>query len=143
MADAKQFEKIRAIVEADESCAAIVVSAPGKRFADDHKVTDLLYLCHAHLRYGVSCDGVYAMIRERFLEIKRDLGLRVDIECALDDLRKIVREEAGTAAAGLLTVEVPVYLDGLQIARASAPHIQTELQRRDQQDARNRGRRTL
>lgn len=59
---------------------------------------------------------------------------------ALDDLRQIVREEAG-GAGGSITVEIPLYLEGLQIARAVAPHIDTELARRQQQDARNRGRR--
>ena len=58
---------------------------------------------------------------------------------ALDDLRKIVREEAGTGG-GLLTINIPVQLDGREIARVTAPHIDTELARRQQRDARNRGR---
>ena len=58
MADAVQFAKVKAIVDADPMRVAVVVSAAGKRYKDDHKVTDLLYLCHAHLKYGVSCDGI-------------------------------------------------------------------------------------
>ena len=50
MADAKQFEKVRDIVRADPARKVIVVSAAGKRSADDHKLTDLLYLCYAHLQ---------------------------------------------------------------------------------------------
>ena len=42
MADAVQFAKVKAIVESDEARRVIVVSAPGKRYKDDHKVTDLL-----------------------------------------------------------------------------------------------------
>ena len=57
MADAHQFAKVKSIVEADPSRRVVVVSAAGKRFSGDHKLTDLLYLCYAHLQYGVSCDG--------------------------------------------------------------------------------------
>ena len=88
MADAGQFAKVRDIVRAEESRRVVVVSAPGKRFSGDHKVTDLLYLCDAHLRYGVSCDAMFALVRERFCEIKRELGLSVDIEGALAALRE-------------------------------------------------------
>ena len=63
MADAKQFAKVRDIVRADDSRRVVVVSAAGKRDKNDHKITDLLYLCHAHLQYGVSCDAIYEMIR--------------------------------------------------------------------------------
>ena len=48
VAGAEQFKKVKAIVEADPERRVVVVSAAGKRNADDHKLTDLLYLCHAH-----------------------------------------------------------------------------------------------
>lgn len=87
MADAKQFAKVRAIVEADESRRVVVVSAAGKRCKDDHKLTDLLYLCHAHLKYGVSCDSVFAMICGRYTEIRDQLGLKTDLESEFAALR--------------------------------------------------------
>ena len=59
MADAHQFAKVKAIVDSDPSRRVVVVSAAGKRSRDDHKLTDLLYLCYAHLQYGVSCDAVF------------------------------------------------------------------------------------
>ena len=80
MADAQQLSKVRSIVESDPSCRVVVVSAAGKRFKDDHKITDLLYLCHAHLKYGVSYDGIFSMIEDRFLEIQNELGLDVDLK---------------------------------------------------------------
>ena len=49
MADAHQFAKVKAIVDSDPSRRVVVVSAAGKRSRDDHKLTDLLYLCYAHL----------------------------------------------------------------------------------------------
>ena len=50
LADAAQFEKVRQIITADPARRVVVVSAPGKRFSADHKITDLLYLCYAHLQ---------------------------------------------------------------------------------------------
>lgn len=91
MADAKQFEKVRDIVRADPARRVIVVSAAGKRDADDHKLTDLLYLCHAHLQYGVSCESVFQMICERYIAIRDACGLSVDIEAELDVLRQQLR----------------------------------------------------
>ena len=88
MADAKQFEKVKSIVQADPSRKVVVVSAAGKRFSDDHKLTDLLYLCHAHLKYGVACDSVFDMIRSRSMEIRDELGLKTDLESEFDALRK-------------------------------------------------------
>ena len=88
MADAVQFAKVKAIVEADPMRCCVVVSAAGKRYKSDHKVTDLLYLCHAHLKYGVSCDGIFDMIRQRYLEIRDELGLKTDLESEFAELRK-------------------------------------------------------
>ena len=88
MADAKQFEKVKSIVQADPGRRVVVVSAAGKRFSEDHKLTDLLYLCHAHLKYGVACDSVFDMIRSRYIEIRDDLGLKTDLESEFDALRK-------------------------------------------------------
>lgn len=87
VAGAGQFQKVREIVRADPARRVVVVSAAGKRSADDHKLTDLLYLCHAHLTYGVPCDGILQTIQERFGEIRQELGLRYDVEGAFDDLR--------------------------------------------------------
>lgn len=88
MADAGQYKKVRDIVLSDPARSVIVVSAAGKRFAGDHKLTDLLYLCHAHIRYGVDCGGVFDMIAERYREICRELELKTDIESELSALRE-------------------------------------------------------
>ena len=99
MASAAQYAKVKAIVEADEARTVVVVSAAGKRTKDDHKVTDLLYLCHAHMKYGVSCDSVFGMISRRYLEIRDELGLSTDLEGALDKIRADM--EAGVSEAAL------------------------------------------
>ena len=98
LADAHQFAKVRAIVKSDPARRVVVVSAPGKRFSEDHKITDLLYLCAAHIEYGVSCEDIFSMIRERYEGIARECGLKTDITGELDLLwqrmrRGISREE--------------------------------------------------
>ena len=87
MADETQFAKVRSIVESDPGRRVVVVSAAGKRDKNDHKITDLLYLCHAHLQYGVSCDTVYEMVRSRYLEIRDSLHLKTPLEAEFDALR--------------------------------------------------------
>ena len=75
MADAGQYRKIRDILLSDPERRVVIVSAAGKRFKDDHKITDLLYLCYAHTQYGVDCSGVFQMIESRYLEIRDQLGI--------------------------------------------------------------------
>ena len=88
MADEQQFAKVRSIVEADESRRVVVVSAAGKRFTGDHKITDLLYLCHAHVVYGVSYDTIWDLIRERYQEISDELHLGLDLTEEFAALKK-------------------------------------------------------
>ncbi len=88
MADAGQYQKIRDIVLSDPARRVVVVSAAGKRFSDDHKITDLLYLCHAHTQYGVECNRVYDMITSRYLEIRDELGLELDLESEFAALKR-------------------------------------------------------
>ena len=47
LASAEQFKKVGDIVRADASRKYVVPSAPGKRFKEDTKVTDMLYGCYA------------------------------------------------------------------------------------------------
>ncbi len=86
MASAEQFAKVKSIVEADPARSVVIVSAAGKREKNDHKITDLLYLCHAHVKYGVSCEDIFGLIRTRYLEIRDELGLSTDLESEFDVL---------------------------------------------------------
>ncbi|MBR7122400.1 MAG: aspartate kinase [Oscillospiraceae bacterium] len=88
MADAGQYRKVRDIVLADPERKVVIVSAAGKRNSDDHKLTDLLYLCHAHTKYGVACDPIFDMITSRYLEIRDELGLSLDLESEFAELKK-------------------------------------------------------
>ena len=88
MADAGQYRKIREILLADTSRRVVVVSAAGKRHSKDHKITDLLYLCHAHIQYGVDCTNIYELITSRYLEIRDELGVSLDLEREFAELKK-------------------------------------------------------
>lgn len=80
LADSNQFKKVKAIIEADSSRSIVVVSALGKRNKHDHKITDLLYLTGAHLKYGVDANQVFNIVKERYYEVKNDLNLDVYLE---------------------------------------------------------------
>ena len=85
-ASAEQFRKVRAIIESDPSRRFVVVSAAGRKTKKDNKITDLLYLCRAHVDYHVDYHPVFEIIRARFLEIKAELSLSTPIEADLDVL---------------------------------------------------------
>ena len=84
MADAKAITQSAKIVLSDESRRYVVVSAPGKRNSQDHKVTDLLYACYHDIEINGECKATFDKIRVRFREIVQDLGLDFDIEPYLD-----------------------------------------------------------
>ncbi len=87
MANAQQFEKVKNIVNSNENRKIVVVSAAGKRNSEDTKLTDLLFLLHAHLKYQVSYTNVMKMIEDRFYDIKNELNLKFDLEKELNDLK--------------------------------------------------------
>ncbi len=91
MADASQYQKVKEIVLAESSRKVVVVSAAGKRFSGDNKITDLLYLCYAHIQYGVSPDDIFDMIADRYIQIRNDLKLNTNIEAELDAIRKKIK----------------------------------------------------
>ncbi|MBU0997279.1 MAG: aspartate kinase [Firmicutes bacterium] len=88
LSDASQFVKVKKIILSDTSRALIVVSAPGKSLTHDNKITDLLYLLHAHLKYGVDHEVLFEMIESRFKTIQKELGLKYDIASDFSKLKK-------------------------------------------------------
>lgn len=101
MADAAQYRKIADIVHADPARRVVVVSAAGKRTHDDNKITDLLYLCHAHLQYGVSYEDIFNKIRERYCTIRDELGLKTELESEFDALHQ--KMESGISCEELVS----------------------------------------
>ena len=80
LANATQFQKVKNIIEADESRKIVVVSALGKRNKEDHKITDLLYLTAAHLKYNIDAYSIFNIVKERYFEVKKELNVDVDLE---------------------------------------------------------------
>ena len=83
VADSTQFKKVKSIIDANPARRVVVVSAPGKRFSGDTKVTDYLYTLGSHLKYGVPDDRLWNAVVERYKEIKESLNLSIDIEAEL------------------------------------------------------------
>lgn len=93
VAGTEQFKKVKAIVERDPDIKVVVISAAGKRSSDDHKLTDLLYLCHAHLSYGVPCDDIIHTIEQRLCQIRDELGISFDVGAEMEKLEKSMSKD--------------------------------------------------
>ena len=97
LADAEHFLKVRAIINNDPERKIVVVSAPGKRFSDDVKITDMLLLCHSMLEQGLDIAPVFQKIRTRYKEIVQDLNIDIHIDALLDetenDMRRIATKD--------------------------------------------------
>lgn len=96
LADANQFRKVADIIRSDKERRYVVPSAPGKRYKDDIKVTDMLYACYdAVANEGKNAYNQFAPISERFNGIIADLGLTLSLD---DEYEKIIdnfRKKAG------------------------------------------------
>ena len=124
MADAGQYRKIRDILQADPERRVVIVSAAGKRFSGDHKITDLLYLCHAHTQYGVDCSNVFDMIRSRYLEIRDELGIKLDLESEFAALksgldRKMVSQDELASRGEYFSAKLMAAFLGFQFVDAA------------------------
>ncbi len=86
LADSARFLNAADLVRQDPARRVIVVSAAGKRQSGDCKITDLLYLCYAHLAHGVSCWDLFRRVRERYWEIRDGCGLSTDLDPVLDSI---------------------------------------------------------
>ena len=80
LANATQFAKVKKIIDDDSLRKVVVVSAIGKEDKTDNKITDLLYLLSAHIRYGVDGSHLWKQIYNRYNKVKTDLGLSLDLE---------------------------------------------------------------
>ena len=69
---------------------------PGKRFSDDSKVTDLLYLCKAHIEHNLPYQQIFQVICDRFMAVEVNLGVNVGLKEAFEEIRKNL--EAGASA---------------------------------------------
>lgn len=80
LASAEQFKKVADIIKKEDARRYIVPSAPGKRFADDIKVTDMLYDCYTTAARGKDFSKKLEAIKKRYYEIIKGLGLSLSLE---------------------------------------------------------------
>ena len=86
LADSGGFARVCGILRADPARRGAVVSAPGRRFAGDEKLTDLLYRCYSLRRDGRR--EVFSLIRERILSVSRTCAPALELDKELDALEK-------------------------------------------------------
>ncbi len=93
MADGNTIRRVAEILRADPARRYVVVSAPGKRFGGDVKVTDLLYAAHTELERTGACGESFRKACERFRSIVSELGLAFEIEELLAETEREIERE--------------------------------------------------
>ena len=116
LADANQFRKAAAIIGKDASRRYVVVSAPGKRFDGDIKITDLLYACYEAARAGRDFSPSFNQICARYSEIAAELKLNIDLSGEFEGVRAGLlndpsRDYAASRGEYLSAVLMAAYLD--------------------------------
>lgn len=112
LADASQFRKVKDIILSNGGRKIVVPSAPGKRNPKDFKVTDLLYLCHAHIESSIPLDDVFNLISNRYKDIVSDLNLDLDIDYYLDK----IKSDLENGASKYYAASRGEYLNGIILA---------------------------
>lgn len=112
LASAEQFQKVGNIIRADKARRFVVPSAPGKRFSNDTKVTDMLYGCYALAEEGKDFKAELKAIRERYEEIIAGLKL----ELSLDEEFKTIEKQFKAKAGSNYAASRGEYLNGIIMA---------------------------
>lgn len=94
LADAKQFEKVYKIVKSDEQRRFVVPSAPGKRFKEDTKVTDLLYRAYRATNQKEFMK-TFQEIKARYQDIIDGLHLNISLEEDFEIIQKAFEDQIG------------------------------------------------
>ena len=93
LANSDQFRKVGEIIRSEESRRYVVPSAPGKRFPEDTKVTDLLYACYNKAAAGEDFSRELKEISDRYYEIIRGLELSLSLEEEFQQIEKDFRAQ--------------------------------------------------
>ena len=112
LSDASQFAKVKGILDMEPARQYVVPSAPGRRFPEDDKVTDLLYLCHRQAAAGEDYRQTFDKIRARYMDIAHALNLKADIASALDE----VCARIGGGESAYYCASRGEYLNGMLLA---------------------------
>ena len=111
LADAHQFKKVGDIIKSDPDRRFVVPSAPGKRFKDDIKVTDLLYKAYnAESEQEFEC--TFDTIKDRYQSIIDELNLTVDLTEEFEVIKKNFQDQISEEYAA----SRGEYLNGILLA---------------------------
>ncbi len=95
LASAEQFKKVADIVLADKARRYVVPSAPGKRYKEDIKVTDMLYTCYEETAKTGEISPVFETIKERYNSIIEGLGLSLSLDKQFESIRRSFEARVG------------------------------------------------
>lgn len=95
LASAEQFKKVGDIIRSDKERKFVVPSAPGKRFDDDTKVTDMLYECYALADDGKDFKGMLNAIKDRYQEIIDGLSLTISLDEEFEIINRNFKDKSG------------------------------------------------
>lgn len=112
LASAEQFQKVGNIIRSDKERRYVVPSAPGKRFKNDTKVTDMLYECYDLAEAGRDFEAALKAIKERYEEIIAGLQL----ELSLDEEFQVIEKNFKAKAGSNYAASRGEYLNGIIMA---------------------------
>lgn len=95
LADADHFRRVAKIIKSEPDRRYVVVSAPGKRFSSDTKVTDLLYKCYSIAIDDGDITEVFEEIKGRYNSIINDLGIDIDLTEYYEKIRTSLLHSTG------------------------------------------------
>ena len=113
LADAEHFKQVASIIKAEPSRRYVVPSAPGKRYKDDTKVTDMLYHCYEMIAKRENVDEYYELVKTRYNSIIEELGMDFDISGELEYVKSSMQHNSGRDYAA----SRGEYLNGLILAK--------------------------
>ena len=112
LASAEQFKKVANIIKEEKARRYVVPSAPGKRFSQDTKVTDMLYQCYAAAEEGKDIKSLLNKIEARYNEIIKGLGMKLSLDREFAEIAENFQKKAGKEYAA----SRGEYLNGIVLA---------------------------
>ena len=118
LADAEHFRMVQKIIESDPQRRYVVPSAPGKRFKEDDKVTDLLYQCYEVSDDPAELEKVFARVIDRYESIISGLSMDLDLSEEYEKIKNSILNHAGRDYAA----SRGEYLNGIILAKLLGFH---------------------
>ncbi len=113
LADAEHFKQVAKIIKSDPARKYVIPSAPGKRFKDDTKVTDMLYHCYEMIKAKEDIDEYFSLICKRYNEIIAELGMDFNMDGELSYVKNAMLHSSGRDFAA----SRGEYLNGIILAK--------------------------